>query len=172
MKNGTKRLTTTRLRLAAAYFSYPTASNSTPGHDLNDVSGNNANCHIAPFPLDGVHYLTVKGQFVRSDSPYGTFDQGGNVNEWTDSLFGSALRGYYGGSFMGSSVDDMLSTNPYTHTGPTNVNVDLGFRVACVPEPGSIVLMMAIFASVGLMYAWREHFDLFRFAPSQIGAFE
>ena len=61
------------------YWDYPTSSDSVPGRDLNDASGNNANYYGNPFPIQWPHYTTVVGEFQNSDSPYGTFDQGGNV---------------------------------------------------------------------------------------------
>ncbi len=67
---------------AATYFDYPTSSNTAPGRDMADVSGNNANYYGEPYPIDAGNYTTLVGEFQNSDSPYGTFDQGGNVWEW------------------------------------------------------------------------------------------
>jgi formylglycine-generating enzyme required for sulfatase activity len=67
------------------YFDYPTSSNTdmVPGRDMADTSGNNANyLNTANYPIDsGKYYTTVAGEFQNSDSPYGTFDQGGNISE-------------------------------------------------------------------------------------------
>jgi hypothetical protein len=73
------------------YFLYATGSNTAPGHDLTDPSGNNANYRIASdqkYPIDSGKYTTVVGQFGSSASPYGTFDQGGNILEWADAIAG------------------------------------------------------------------------------------
>src|SRR6185369_5695542 len=80
--------------LAASYFDYPTGTNSDPGNDTTETTnaGNNVNT-VINFPGDwaiGFPYLrTVVGEFELSDSPYGTFDQGGNVYEWNETKFSS-----------------------------------------------------------------------------------
>jgi hypothetical protein len=70
------------------YFDYPTSSDTAPGRDMADVSGNNANYYTGsgPIPIDSPYYTTVAGEFQNSDSPYGTFDQGGNVWEWNEAV--------------------------------------------------------------------------------------
>ncbi len=51
------------------------------------------------------YYRTLVGEFELSDSPYGTFDQGGNVWEWNETAVTSSLRGLRGGSFEFFSSD-------------------------------------------------------------------
>ena len=46
------------------YFDYPTSSDSVPGRDLNDASGNNANYRGNPYPIDSPYYTTVAGERV------------------------------------------------------------------------------------------------------------
>jgi formylglycine-generating enzyme required for sulfatase activity len=70
------------------YWDYPTSSNTAPGRDMDDASGNNANLFGFPFPIDSNMFSTVAGEFQNSDSPYGTFDQGGNVWEWNEGIYG------------------------------------------------------------------------------------
>ena len=91
----------------AGYWGYATSSNSAPGQDMTDASGNNANNSAAPWtwPIDGDKYTTVVGEFQNSDSPYGTFDQGGNVWEWNESVYPSSYRGVRGGSFGNGSYE-------------------------------------------------------------------
>ncbi len=47
--------------------------------------------------VTGVNALTPVGAFTQADSYYGTYDQGGNVWEWNDTIIGSS-RGVRGGS--------------------------------------------------------------------------
>ena len=61
----------------AGYLLYPTGSDTIPGCDMADASGNNANYYGSGFPIDSGKYTTIAGEFQNSDSPYGTFDQGG-----------------------------------------------------------------------------------------------
>ena len=46
---------------------------------------NTANCEVA------VGGPTDVGAYTLSASPYGTFDQGGNVSEWNETGLGSTL---------------------------------------------------------------------------------
>jgi len=78
---------------AAVYFDYPTGSDTAPGNTLPD-EGNNAN-----YDARG-RGTTLVGEFENSASPYGTFDQGGNVYEFADEKSSRAIiRGgsYYNG---------------------------------------------------------------------------
>jgi sulfatase modifying factor 1 len=131
----------------ATYFDYPTSSDTAPGRDMADASGNNANYYTGSgnYPIDSGKYTTVAGEFQNSDSPYGTFDQGGNVLEWNDTgvLSGSgwSLRGVRGGSF---DYPDWKVIAAYRGgAGPANENEDnrYGFRVAEVPEPATLGLL-------------------------------
>jgi hypothetical protein len=71
-------------------------------------------------------------------------DQGGNVWEWTDTIFGQINRGLRGGSYIGSLFD--LSTSARFEEHPEEEISDIGFRVASVPEPSTLAL-----ASLGLL---------------------
>jgi len=116
----------------AGYWALPTSSDAEPGRDLADVSGNNANYYIidgpGPYPIDSGNYTTVVGQFMNSDGPYGTFDQGGNVWEWNDTVFRDAYRVLRGGSFykMGNDMHSWARNGSY----PTVREFYLGFRVS------------------------------------------
>ena len=125
----------------AGYFDYPTSSDTVPGRDMADVSGNNANYYTgsSPFPIDSGKYTTVAGEFQNSDSPYGTFDQGGNVYEWNEAVRYGSSRGCRGGSFHNGSgnMHATLRGNDY----PASENFLTGFRVSEVPEPAMIVML-------------------------------
>ena len=135
------------------YFDYPTSSNAVPGRDLSDVSGNNANYYGNPWPIDSPYYTTIRGEFQDSESPYGTFDQGGNVSEWNEAILYDAYRGDLGGAFAYYNV--VLHAS-YRHYDSLTLKDDSGgFRVANIPEPGSIPLLVC--GVVGLLaYAWRR----------------
>lgn len=89
------------------------------------------------------NYLTDQGAYTLSTSPYGTFDQGGNVWEWNEALIGSSSRGVRGGSWS-SLGSDFLHANFRNSLGspPTTEGPTFGFRVAsaAIPEPGCMAL--------------------------------
>jgi len=128
---------------SAGYRLYPTSSDTAPGQDMADASGNNANYYTAPYayPIDSGTYTTVAGEFQNSDSPYGTFDQGGNVWEWNEALISGAYRGLRGGSFNFS--DSYLQASYRINIGtPALEDYCFGFRVSeVVPEPSSIIAL-------------------------------
>jgi formylglycine-generating enzyme required for sulfatase activity len=127
------------------YFEYPTGTDSEPGCVApGSDTGNSANCLVAhgfPGPLTNV------GAYGLSDSPYGTFDQGGNVSEWNEQIANGSERGIRGGSW-GNNVNSLAASSP-NYYPPTNDKCGgCGFRVASlVPEPGPGLLgMMAVLA--------------------------
>jgi Sulfatase-modifying factor enzyme 1 len=97
------------------------------------------------FFCDGCqNYLTDVGAYTLSTSPYGTFDQGGNVWEWNETHVSGLSRGLRGGSFFGDSGALLAS---FRHSlDPTATGSPMGFRVASIPEPGATVLL--IFAAL------------------------
>ena len=132
---------------SGGYWDYPTSSNTAPGQDMSDISGNNANYYTAPYayPIDSGKYTTVVGEFQNSDSPYGTFDQGGNVWEWNEAIVAQdssyAYRGLRGGSFY-NGYYYLQASDRYYFYDPTDEDYSIGFRVSqVVPEPSSIMAL-------------------------------
>ena len=137
----------------AGYWFYPTCSDALPGRDLADLSGNNANYGGDPYPIDPPYYKTVVGEFQNSDSPYGTFDQGGNEWEWTEAVTSASRRGRRGGSYNWEAAT--LHASCRFDADPADESQSFGFRVARIPEPGSITLLVC--GALGLLaYGWRR----------------
>jgi hypothetical protein len=92
------------------------------------------------------------GSFTGSLSPYGTFDQGGNVWEWNEALIDLTNRGIRGGSFTGTPFD--LESSRRENTSPAIELFAIGFRVASpIPEPGTGLLVMVGVLGVA---SWRR----------------
>ena len=105
-----------------------------PGSD----TGNSANCYPYAYPSGA---LTNVGAYALSDSPYGTYDQGGNVWEWNEQIVSGSDRGFRGGSWI-SDAGYLAASSPSDY-GPTGECSVIGFRVASpIPEPGTGLLVM------------------------------
>jgi formylglycine-generating enzyme len=116
------------------YWDYATRTNATPnnGNPEGDT-GNSANFCDGDYSIGPPYWRTTVGFFGDSPSPYGTFDQCGNVWECTEAeLYGTA-RSLRGGSFChylydlpAANRDDRDSQG----SPPTSEGFDLGFRLA------------------------------------------
>jgi hypothetical protein len=125
----------------AAY--YDVASESYRTYPANDsfpttcaapgATPNTANCDGA------VGDTSAVGSYAASASPNGTFDQGGNVWEWTESIAGADRR-IRGGAFD-SAPGDLASASSGAASDPLEESADLGFRV--VPEPDATLSLLA-----------------------------
>ena len=121
------------------YFDYPTSSDSVPSNDLIDPDpGNNATFFDGSYTIGNPYYRTEIGAHENSDSPYGTFDQGGNVWEWNETLIDSN-RGIRGGGY--NYYIDALESSHLNYGDPYDESDILGFRVASIPEPMTLSLL-------------------------------
>ena len=75
--------------------------------------------------VESQNYLTEVGAFSSSTSFYGTFDQSGNVYQWTDAT-GTELVAIRGGSWQ----DEDVSAATRLVTSPDDENPICGFRIA------------------------------------------
>ena len=131
--------------LAAVYFDYTTGTNSVPGNDIAEATnpGNNANYYNNGYAIGSPYYRTVGGEFELSHSPYGTFDQGGNVFEWNETKVPNSSRGLRGGSFHDSNLDFSfyLRASFRDYIAPSYDGNYVGFRIASIPEPSTLLLL-------------------------------
>lgn len=140
------------------YWNYPTRSDSVPTAEIPPGGVNSANYS------DVVANFTPVGSYPLSPSPYGTFDQGGNADEWNEALLAEPdidfpnvtvyYRGIRGSSMYylpGNDGSPMAaSSRPATGCDGGNPGCHRlagGFRVASianpVPEPGTRLLLAA-----------------------------
>ena len=125
------------------------ANNSANYYNNDGISGNGVNDGYAVGPP----YLTNVGAYSQSLSYYGTYDQAGNVWEWNEAIIIGSYRGVRGGSWYDDSFFLAPSCRIYGYD-PSYECSNYGFRVASVPEPGSITLLLAG-AVAGLIW-WRR----------------
>jgi hypothetical protein len=137
--------------ITANYWDYATSTNTLPysdqppGIDAPDPS-NTANFYkndgmmnnyddgyavVGSPHLPPKNTLSDVGAYTLSTSPYGTFDQGGNVFEWTErpGIRGGAWSFNY---FKGLHASDRIGGSR------TAEHVYIGFRIASIPEPTTI----------------------------------
>jgi len=97
------------------------------------------------YTIGSPYYRTEVGAFENSESPYGTFDQGGNVGEWIEAIqYHESSRGLRGGSFASDNDIVLYAGNRGNGYGyPTYELYHVGFRVSEVPEPATAVLLLA-----------------------------
>ena len=123
---------------AGVYYDYATGSNYEP------TAGVDANYYDGGYAEGSPYYSTEVGEYD-NESPYGTYDQNGNVYEWNETAIGPA-RGMRGGSWYRYGYDLLSGYRYYNDT--TYEDFTRGFRVAgsgettVVPEPMSVGLVL------------------------------
>ena len=119
-----------------SFFDYASDSDSqihcaTPGG-----APDSANCS------DALGAPSFVGAYLNSIGPNGTFDQNGNLSEWTESRYGNFSRIVRGGSFRTGAVLALSSSSRSSSTASYPGQEFVGFRVASViPEPSTALLL-------------------------------
>lgn len=131
------------------YWLYPTQSDSEPtvatASILGDISNPGTNVANHNFGADwngqDGNVTTVGSAGAGSASRYGTFDQGGNVWEWNEAIISSS-RGFRGGSWYNTTtLSSFMQSYDRFYGTPAAEGNNLGFRLASVPEPSSVLLV-------------------------------
>jgi formylglycine-generating enzyme required for sulfatase activity len=155
------------------YWRYPTStdvapySDQPPGTDaptpsntanffLNDGQANGYNDGYAvtgSTTIPSGNTLTDVGAYTHSTSPYGTFDQGGNVWEWNEAAVTAPDRSVRGGSY-GSHSSEELRASSRSSERATFEGDFVGFRMATVPEPSTLAL--GLLAALGGYFVARK----------------
>lgn len=128
----------------AAYYNAATTSYSLYPNGQDTITTADAN-------YGGAVGSTTDVGNTGDGSSYGTFDQGGNVWEWNDAVISGSSRGRRGGSF--GNGEGALRASFRLSNDPTSELNNIGFRVASVPEPTSLLLTML---AGGVMLARRK----------------
>jgi len=133
---------------SSTYFDYPAGSDTQTTCAGPSPAPNSANCGFV------VGDVTSVGSYTGSTSPYGTFDQGGNLFEWNETFNSYGGRQQRGGSFGWPAS--------YLAASSRNDNLvlgldDMGFRIAStVPEPRIGILLIAGVLSLLGLAGWRR----------------
>ena len=134
--------------LSVSYFDYPTGFDVPPACTAPTALPNHANCgHIG-------QQLEAVGSYTGSASPYGSFDQGGNLAEWNEAILstvGPGERGMRGFAFVSDA--QYLAAGFRGAFQPGAAFGAIGFRLAMIPEPSTGLLVIAGLISFG---GWRR----------------
>jgi formylglycine-generating enzyme required for sulfatase activity len=146
------------------YWSYPMSTNDDPYSDQpagtapdntrvgnfpkNDNTANSYDDGYAvtgsPSYASNQNYLTDVGAYALSSSYYGTFDQAGNVYEWTETVISNGPARVVRGGAWGGPIDNDISAGGRGAALLTPGGHAHGFRLAAlaVPEPASLLLCL------------------------------
>jgi len=131
-----------------SYFDYPAGSDTPVTCAFPATTGaNTANCY------DGNDTgLADVGSYTGSPSPYGTYDQGGNVAEWTDTFnnpMSTPGSRFVDGGDKTSMVEFLSSELSDSSNFGVNATTRIGFRLAMIPEPSTGLLVIAGLVGLG-----------------------
>lgn len=122
---------------AGAYSLYPNGQDTITTEDANYAGS--------------IGSQTDVGSYAGDPSAYGTYDQGGNVWEWTERVSGTTSRGLRGGGIFSNASH--LSSAGINANNISYEGNSVGFRVASiapVPEPSSWAIGMVL-AGIGVL---------------------
>jgi formylglycine-generating enzyme required for sulfatase activity len=114
---------------SGSYFDYPAGSNTQTTCWAPTPTPNNANCGMAEGDF------TIVGSYTASRSPYGTFDEGGNVWEWNETIFGPNRGVLGGGAFHRPDHLAAFERSFANGNEPTSHSDGVGFRLAMITKP-------------------------------------
>jgi formylglycine-generating enzyme required for sulfatase activity len=136
---------------SAGYWLYPTQSNDTPGNQVGGAPNQANFCYGGVFSVtQSTAYpessaLADVGAYSSSSSAYGTYDQGGSLNEWTDGVILGGGRIIRGGDWNNSYLGmESPTRGDGGNAAVTYQDDDLGFRLVTsttVPEPTTYALL-------------------------------
>ena len=127
---------------------YPNGSDEVPAEPTDETSPREFNFGDDPY-WNGSECYTSTGETMAVNF-YGTYDQGGNVAELTETI-DTAARLVKGGNFLTTEQDlQRESSGGYM---PWTEGDGIGFRVAyIIPEPATLVLVF--FGSLSCIFGW------------------
>ena len=152
----------------AGYWDYATQSDTIPtreappGTDMvngsalyDDLSGSIVG---PPYGTTAVGAYSAKP----STSPYGLYDQNGNVQEWQENIVTGSNRCRRGASFV--DFDNYMVANSRYSRDPLDEWEAAGFRVAAMPDPvpavsewGLLTMTLVVLTAGTVLFTRRRH---------------
>ena len=145
---------------SGTWYNFATGSDSAPTAIASGTAANTAVYYGQSGVQSGPADITSAGGL----SAYGTMGQGGNVSEWTETEYdvGNNWEGYPGNNWAGERrevrggayqtlTSGLIPSERDFYSGmPTTEKNYIGFRVAMIPEPSSLSLLVLGGAVVAL----------------------
>ncbi|MFC1853908.1 formylglycine-generating enzyme family protein [candidate division CSSED10-310 bacterium] len=156
--------------LTGNYWDYPTKSDIAPTSEAPpgvDMTNGSANYYDSGYSIGSPYFRSTAGAYSAkpSDSPYGTFDQGGNIYEWNEAILSSSTRGLRGGTFETPSIA-LHAASRSGGVAPADENFHIGFRVADITTSsnvpasskwGLVILVLLMLIVGGTILAKLQH---------------
>jgi formylglycine-generating enzyme len=142
----------------SGYWLFPTRHDDPPINVVDAAGMNNGNFFDSAgtgthgYSIDLPYFRTEVGAFASSPGPYGTFDQGGNLDKWNEATAGSQQMATRGGSYYKSSGS--LSKWDSDAFNSSRGHYGIGFRVASAIVPEPCILIMLLMSIVGGLASW------------------
>jgi len=125
--------------VSGLYYDYPNGTDAIPSEPTDETTPRSMNFGDAPY-WQTTGYYTATGE-TTGISPFGTYDQGGNVREWIETRSVQFPDHIIRGGGFTSDANDLNATTAYGY-GPDTEGAGFGFRVAfIVPEPSTVMLL-------------------------------
>jgi formylglycine-generating enzyme len=127
-----------------SYYAYPYQSDSLPSALAPPGNANSGN-FLAATRSTGSFYTDV-GAYPNSLSPFGSFDMGGNVNQWSDTAYNPLVflnLQVVRGGYWGDPPENSAAASRGAFGSARDDEDNIGFRVASVggvPEPSTGLL--------------------------------
>ncbi len=126
------------------YYDYPNGSDEVPAEPEDSWTPREMNFGDSPYWQGNVYYTSIGETTGRS--PYGVYDLGGNIEEWTDSLVPpgqGAFRISRGGNFLSdASYLTYMGGIPRHPSWAEGSGIGLGLVLLMIPEPFTVALLL------------------------------
>ena len=100
--------------------------------------------YITDYAAGDPYYITMVGQFEASVSPFGTYDQGGNVAEWIEDnewWVGEVSGRKWAGGHYAGGLTGLWAADRRWNSDAALEEQYRGFRIAEIPEPATLSLL-------------------------------
>ena len=124
----------------AAYYDPNSESYNLYGTGKDTIDGTEAN-----YNASGRNSVTKVGTFEVSThlpSAYGAYDMAGNLHDWTETFDGDSDNPVFRGGAYVHDASGLAASGGGSSLDPDGAYRVIGFRVASIPEPASVTMLL------------------------------